>query len=261
MGCPPIHRRRRMPASRPRRSMRRRRIPRRPATAAELAPCQFRSLRARPGEPDAAGAWPHADGYHEDSKAVVFADYGDRPLLHAPVVADAQRCNGERGRCRRRRSRLQGGARTRQRAYPILVLGAFHLEKNLPRSARLGGGSSDAAAALRLIAQADELALDNPHLQDATRATSAACLESRPRLMRGIGEQLSQPLPLPRLPAVLVIPGVALATKHVFAGWKTRARPAAPLDLTVLCDTGEFRSVAADAAGAAQSAQQLHCGR
>jgi 4-diphosphocytidyl-2-C-methyl-D-erythritol kinase len=113
-------------------------------------------------------------------------------------------------------------------------LGAFHLEKNLPVAAGLGGGSSDAAAALRLIAQANRLALDNPHLQAAARATGAdvsVCLDPRPRLMRGIGEQLSQPLALPQLPAVLVNPGVALATKDVFAGLKASAQMAAPFDL------------------------------
>jgi 4-diphosphocytidyl-2-C-methyl-D-erythritol kinase len=117
---------------------------------------------------------------------------------------------------------------------PDLILGAFHLEKNLPVAAGLGGGSSDAAAALRLIAQANKLALDDPHLQAAARATGAdvpVCLDPKPRLMRGIGEQLSQPLPLPPLPAVLVNPGVALPTKDVFAGLNASAQLAAPFDL------------------------------
>jgi 4-diphosphocytidyl-2-C-methyl-D-erythritol kinase len=45
------------------------------------------------------------------------------------------------------------------------------------------------------------------------------CLDPRPRLMRGIGEILSAPLPLPRFPALLVNPGIAVPTKLVFAGW------------------------------------------
>ena len=54
----------------------------------------------------------------------------------------------------------------------------------------------------------------------AARATGAdvpVCLDPRPRLMRGIGDVLSDPLDLPRLFAVLVNPGVAVSTRDVFA--------------------------------------------
>jgi 4-diphosphocytidyl-2-C-methyl-D-erythritol kinase len=54
----------------------------------------------------------------------------------------------------------------------------------------------------------------------AARATGAdvpVCLDPRPRLMRGIGDVLSEPLDLPKLPAVLVNPGVAVPTREVFA--------------------------------------------
>ena len=57
----------------------------------------------------------------------------------------------------------------------------------------------------------------------AARATGAdvpVCLDPRPRVMRGIGDVLSAPLDLPRLPAVLVNPGVAVPTKDVFAALK-----------------------------------------
>jgi 4-diphosphocytidyl-2-C-methyl-D-erythritol kinase len=48
--------------------------------------------------------------------------------------------------------------------------------------------------------------------------------------MQGIGEKLSGPLRLPPTPAVLINPGVWLATKDVFAGWNA-AGSAAPLDV------------------------------
>jgi 4-diphosphocytidyl-2-C-methyl-D-erythritol kinase len=179
-----------------------------------------------------------ADGYHELESLVVFADYGDR-LTFTPRGALSLTLSGatasEAGADAD--NLVFKAARALAARIPDLILGAFHLEKNLPVAAGLGGGSSDAAAALRLIVQANKLALDNPHLQAAARATGAdvpVCLDPNPRLMRGIGEQLSEPLPLPQLPAVLVNPGVALATKHVFAGWKTSARPASPLDLTAV---------------------------
>ena len=176
-----------------------------------------------------------ADGYHELESLVVFADCGDR-LTFTPGSALSLTLSGatasEAGADAD--NLVFKAARALAARMPDLILGAFHLEKNLPVAAGLGGGSSDGAAALRLIAQANRLALDNPHLQAAARATGAdvsVCLDPRPRLMRGIGEQLSQPLALPQLPAVLVNPGVALATKDVFAGLKASAQMAAPFDL------------------------------
>jgi 4-diphosphocytidyl-2-C-methyl-D-erythritol kinase len=107
-----------------------------------------------------------------------------------------------------------------------LKAGAFHLEKNIPVAAGLGGGSADAAAALRLLARANNLAPDDPRLVQAARLTGAdvpVCLDPRPRVMRGIGEILSAPVPLPRLHALLVNPGIALPTKLVFSGWSATA--------------------------------------
>src|SRR6185436_7471530 len=101
-----------------------------------------------------------------------------------------------------------------------LTLGRFALSKRLPVAAGLGGGSADAAAALRLLAQANGIALDDPRLMQAAQATGAdvlVCLDPRPRLMRGVGDVLSAPLELPRLFAVLINPGVAVSTREVFA--------------------------------------------
>ena len=82
-------------------------------------------------------------------------------------------------------------------AFPMSALGTFHLEKRLPVAAGLGGGSADAAAALRLLARANSLAPDDPRLYEAARATGAdvpVCLDPRTRLMRGIGESSLAPL-------------------------------------------------------------------
>jgi 4-diphosphocytidyl-2-C-methyl-D-erythritol kinase len=179
-----------------------------------------------------------ADGYHELESLVVFADRGDR-LSFTPGDALLLTLSGE--------TAAQAGdgadnlvlkaARALATRKANVTLGLFHLEKNLPVAAGLGGGSADAAAALRLIASANKLQRYDAQLYDAARATGAdvpVCLDPRPRLMRGIGEKLSEPLMLPPLPAVLVNPGVALATKHVFAGWKKGAEARAPLDLAAM---------------------------
>jgi 4-diphosphocytidyl-2-C-methyl-D-erythritol kinase len=100
-----------------------------------------------------------------------------------------------------------------------LKIGRFVLSKRLPVAAGLGGGSTDAAAALRLLARDNRIALDDARLMAAACATGAdvpVCLDPRPRLMRGIGEVLSQPLELPTLPALLINPRVSVATKDVF---------------------------------------------
>lgn len=179
-----------------------------------------------------------ADGYHDILSLVAFADFGDR-LTFVP--------GGELALAVRGRQAAQAGdsvdnlvlkaARALAERIPGIGLGAFDLEKNLPVAAGIGGGSADAAAALRLIARANELAADDRRLYQAARATGAdvpVCLDPRPRLMYGIGEQLSERLSLPLLHAVLVNPGVALATKDVFAGWAKASRPTPPFDVSAV---------------------------
>jgi 4-diphosphocytidyl-2-C-methyl-D-erythritol kinase len=100
-----------------------------------------------------------------------------------------------------------------------LRVGAFTLVKTLPVAAGIGGGSSDAAAALRLLARLNALASDDARLYEAARATGAdvpVCLAAKARMMRGIGENLGPVLDLPPLPALIVNPRQPLETKPVF---------------------------------------------
>ena len=161
-----------------------------------------------------------ADGYHDLESLVAFADVADVLTLQ-PGAEDRLELSGPfagtsgavvdnlvlkaLGALRQRNTELKGGR--------------FLLVKNVPVAAGVGGGSADAAAALRLLARANAIALDDPRLMEAARAVGAdvpVCLDPRPRIMRGVGELLSPPLELPALPAVLVNPGVALATRDVF---------------------------------------------
>jgi 4-diphosphocytidyl-2-C-methyl-D-erythritol kinase len=105
------------------------------------------------------------------------------------------------------------------RAFPGAPVGAFRLTKRLPVAAGLGGGSSDAAAALRLLADLNGLPADHPAIVAAARQVGAdvpVCLMGRGRMMRDAGETLGPTLALPALFAVLVNPGVLLPTASVF---------------------------------------------
>ena len=188
-----------------------------------------------------------ADGYHEIESLVAFAGIGDTLCF---------RSGGDLALTVRGPSAVAAGdgdanlvhkaARALAARRPGVGLGAFELEKCLPVAAGLGGGSSDAAAALRLIARANAIAAGDPDLYAAARATGAdvpVCLDARPRIMRGIGEILLPPLPLPPLPAVLVNPGVALPTKAVFAAWRPAAAAPPPHDVAAfakLTSAGEL---------------------
>jgi len=169
------------------------------------------------------------DGYHDLSSLVVFADKGDELVLQpgrglelsveGPLAAQAGPRNG---------NLVLKAARALQERVENVQLGRFELTKHLPAGAGLGGGSADAAAALRLIAQANELELNEARILDAARSIGAdvsVCLESKTRLMHGIGEILSAPLPLPKLDAVIVFPGVPIATKDVFGNFTLVAGP------------------------------------
>ena len=97
------------------------------------------------------------------------------------------------------------------------------LEKNLPIASGIGGGSADAAAALRLLARLWSIRADAGTLHDVAVSLGAdvpVCLESSPARMQGIGDML---LPAPDLPSagmVLVNPGMAIATPEVFREWE-----------------------------------------
>ena len=177
------------------------------------------------------------DGYHDIESLVAFADIGDTLRL-TPGDGLTLTVRGPNA--------VQAGPEVDNlvlKAAGALAasivgvrLGAFELEKMLPVAAGLGGGSADAAAALRLLARANELRAGDVRLYEAACATGAdvpVCLEPRVRVMRGIGEILSAPLAFPLLPAVLVNPGIAVATKDVFARWRPAATPAPLFDWSV----------------------------
>lgn len=161
------------------------------------------------------------DGFHPISSLMVFADVGDRlsaapsdrlslavegPMAgHAPPGDDNLVLRAVRALA------AKPGA-----AEPALRL---VLHKALPAAAGLGGGSSDAAAALRLARQALGLELGDPELEEVAASLGSdipACVLGRPAIAEGRGERLRAAPALCPLPAVLLRPPVDSATGPVY---------------------------------------------
>lgn len=159
------------------------------------------------------------DGYHDLESVVAFADCADRLTLDAggdlsltATGPRAQECGDTADNLVIKAARLLG------ERVEGLTLGRFALDKHLPVAAGIGGGSADAAAALRLLVRANNLEMDDPRVLEVARLTGAdvpVCVPSHACVMTGVGENLL-PLSIPRLPCVMVNPRVPVATKDVF---------------------------------------------
>jgi 4-diphosphocytidyl-2-C-methyl-D-erythritol kinase len=167
------------------------------------------------------------DGYHLIESLVVFADYGDvvgavpatdgrmrlvvsgalaAALNQSTVPADnlVIRAAGEL-------VRAAGG-----KSLPPMKLS---LLKRIPIAAGLGGGSADAAAALRLLDRLWRLDLGEAKLAEIGLTLGAdvpMCLQSRPLVARGIGERITPVFGMPAMPIVLAQPRASVATAAVF---------------------------------------------
>lgn len=160
------------------------------------------------------------DGYHDLESVVAFADCADRltltpgPDLELKMLGPLAEACGDTSD-----NLVLKAARLLAERVPGMKAGSFTLDKALPVAAGIGGGSADAAAALRLLAQLNGLALDDVSIIEVAKLTGAdvpVCVNSRSCVMTGVGEAL-QPLTLPKMPCVMVNPGVPVATKDVFA--------------------------------------------
>lgn len=165
-----------------------------------------------------------SDGYHLLDSLVVFAGVGDRVaardgrgLTLALEGPEAGSLAVEPDNLVLRAARAMG-----------VDDAALGLTKNLPVASGIGGGSADAAAALRALAR-----LTGRPLPDAAKVLSLGadvpvCLAGRPVRMQGVGEVLTPLLPLPRLWMVLVNPRVPVATPQVFAALTRRDNAPVP---------------------------------
>jgi 4-diphosphocytidyl-2-C-methyl-D-erythritol kinase len=157
------------------------------------------------------------DGYHLLDSLVVFAGAGDwlevSPAPHLSLTVSGPFA----GRLATEPDNLVlRAALGLAELAGVRPTGALVLEKNLPVASGIGGGSADAAAALRLLCRFWGVAPALDGLAQRLGADVPVCLAGRPAMMSGVGEVLA---PAPRLPAaglVLVNPNIAVATPSVF---------------------------------------------
>lgn len=183
-----------------------------------------------------------ADGYHPLASLVAFADIGDRltveparrlSLAVAGPFADA--LDGADDNLVLRALRALGEAAGI--GEPALKV---TLDKHLPIAAGLGGGSSDAGAALKLARDLLQLPMDDAALAGIAAAIGAdgpMCLHGRTAWAGGRGDRLRFEPALPPLPALLVNPGAPSPTGPVYRAYdegpaRDADRPSPPSDWT-----------------------------
>jgi len=159
-------------------------------------------------------------GYHPVDSLVVFADFGDRLTFTPTKTSDfeitgpfAEGLESNSDNLVTRALRASGGE-------PQSVL----LEKNIPISAGLGGGSANAAAVLRRFDSAE--GVDGASIG----ADVPVCRLSRTSLMRGIGEKITAAPDLGQLPALLVNPLIPVSTAAIFSAFDSEIREKLPCE-------------------------------
>lgn len=165
-----------------------------------------------------------ADGYHPLASLVAFADVGDHLTVERAGRLSLAVCgpfagalDGESDNLVLRAVRALGAAAGI--GEPGLRI---TLDKQLPVAAGLGGGSSDAGAALKLARDALALPLDDAALAEIAAGIGAdgpMCLHARAAWAEGRGDILTFETGLPPLPALLVNPGVPSSTGAVYGAF------------------------------------------
>lgn len=160
------------------------------------------------------------DGYHPVDSIVVFADWGDRlsvaPADDLTLTIDGPMASGvPAGPDNLVLKAVEALAKASGRE----AVGEIELTKTIPAGAGIGGGSADAAAALRAFNRLWELDWPEDMLAGIGAEIGSdvpACVFSRPLRMSGRGERIRPIEGLPDFPALLVNPGVSVATGPVF---------------------------------------------
>ncbi|MCC9620709.1 4-(cytidine 5'-diphospho)-2-C-methyl-D-erythritol kinase [Thalassospira sp. MA62] len=163
------------------------------------------------------------DGYHLLESLVCFTEAGDK--LSGELRDDGKVTLTITGPMSDRLSHentddnLVMRAATLLKGYAPSKGADMTLEKHLPVASGIGGGSADAAAALRLLSNMWQLDLDDQKLGEIALSLGAdvpVCLASESCLMSGIGETLTPIDDLPEMPLVLINPGKTVSTPEIF---------------------------------------------
>ncbi|WP_417623459.1 4-(cytidine 5'-diphospho)-2-C-methyl-D-erythritol kinase [Paremcibacter congregatus] len=177
-----------------------------------------------------------ADGYHLLDSLVVFADFGDQ-ITVSPAEKLSLTISGPFGGGLLGQSDnlvLRSAQLLRDR-FDIRVGAQIELIKNLPISSGIGGGSADAAAALKALAELWGLCDKIPEMGDLPLLLGAdvpVCMASETRRMSGIGEVLTPVSLKKNLYMLLVNPGVSVSTAAIFQARAKRQAPfSKPLDI------------------------------
>jgi 4-diphosphocytidyl-2-C-methyl-D-erythritol kinase len=183
-----------------------------------------------------------AHGFHEIDSLVAFAALGDDVALEPGDTLDLA-VEGPFAGALGNGNLIIVTAEAVKALRPELRLGRFRLMKRLPVAAGLGGGSADAAAALRLLSCANCGVLPESVLKAlAPKLGSdvAVCLDSRPSLMTGRGEKVRLVSGFPSCGVLLANPGLPLATQEVYAALKAGPVPSLPNEVEAPDFTGDF---------------------
>lgn len=177
------------------------------------------------------------DGYHLLDSLIAFAALHD--TVHTAPAADVSlRVDGPlaAGVPADSENLVFKAAEKMRAAFGIKAGCALRLTKRLPAAAGVGGGSSDAAAAMRGLCRLWGIAPDDPALFEIARSLGAdvpMCLAGRTAFAAGAGEDLTPAPDLPQIDVVLVNPGVPLAAADVFkartGGFSKPARFSGPV--------------------------------
>ncbi len=158
------------------------------------------------------------DGYHELESLAVFADLCDE-LRFAPAAEDSLCLEGPFAGAVDGENLVLKAKRVVSGWLGREIHGDFRLEKRIPVAAGLGGGSSDAAAAIRILLKAyGDPAAAQGFIERAAAvgADVPVCLYNRAAWMRGVGERVTPAANVVALPAILVNPRIKVSTAEVF---------------------------------------------
>lgn len=162
------------------------------------------------------------DGYHLLDSLVCFADFGDS-IVVKPADKLSLTIKGPFG------AQLEASDDNLVlRAARLLdpTRGAeITLIKRLPVASGIGGGSADAAASLRALAQLWGLPLPSAQTVAALGADVPVCLRSSLSRMQGVGEKITHMGSGPNCGVILVNPGVAISTPSVFKALASKQNP------------------------------------